>query len=197
MPSDLFRKTAAGASSALTTTSGRPSPSRSPTASPRPRIGRSNQRPGPAGDVLEPGAGVAKQSRTHRERHAEPSAVEDVAIGLDQVVPAVAVEIHHSEAESEDVACGGSQPDAIGHVAIRCRPDWPIAPNAIVERLKKLATTRSARPSLIEVARGHAHAGHKTAPGRRARRRRIRPISSNRRSPRLANSQHGVPSLAT
>ena len=85
---------------------------------PTPRIGRSNHGPASSSDIPKPRTRVAKQSRTHRKWNAQPAAVENMPIRLDQIVPAVAVEIDQSQAETEDMPSGGGQPQPIGGVAI-------------------------------------------------------------------------------
>ena len=134
-----------GASRAFTTTSGRPSRSRSPTARPRPRIGRANQGPAAGGGVGEPPPDVAEQGRPHGERHAEPVAVEDVAVGLEQIEPAVGVEVGQREAEAEHRR--GSRRSGRRRPRRRGRSRRRGPGRRSVERPRKLLTTRSERPS--------------------------------------------------
>ena len=172
-PAVTLRSTAAGASRALTTASSRPSPSRSPTARPRPRIGRANQGPAVGGGVDEPAADVAEQGRPHRERLAEPGPVEDVAVGLDQVEPAVGVEVGQGHAEAQDRPGRAARPRA-SEASANAPP--PRRPEADRRPAQEVAHDQVGPAVAVEVAERHAHPGQGLAPAVEGdARRRARP----------------------
>ncbi len=71
---------------------------------------------GGRGGVDQPPLDVAEQGRPHGERLAEPRPVEDMAVGLEQVEPAVGVEVGQGHAETQDRAGRPGEAEGVGGV---------------------------------------------------------------------------------
>ena len=82
-------------------TSMRPSLSMSPTASPRPEPEDLPGRPGPVRDVDELARAVAEKKLGGHGVGDRGAVVVDVAVGLDQVEPAVVVGVERGQPEAE------------------------------------------------------------------------------------------------
>ena len=177
---DRFCNRASGTFSATSSTSVRPSLSRSPTASPRASRRTCQGLPARSETSTNRPPVAEQELRSHlvRDRRAE---VGDVAVGLDQVDPAVVVRIQGREPEAEDLRRRRGEPHLGRPVAENPAAVVVIERRRLVEEIGH----RQVDPSVaVEVAAGHAH------PRQIAARLRepspdSNPRSANRKPPRL------------
>ena len=156
-----MRSTRAGESRELITTSGRPSRSRSPTARPRPRIGPEERRAGRGRGVDEPPRPVLEQGGPHGEGDAEPGPVLDVAVGLEQVEPAVAVEVGRRDPEAEDASGRPGDAQRCRGVAVCARAERLVGDRRAVE---EVGDDQVRAAVAVEVAERDPHARERVAP---------------------------------